>query len=73
MKAKHQKSATKVMISIYSSRAKVAAIPLDSSQTVTAKCYTENCLPKVLKNLLENRTNEELHPSLFSSDLAPCD
>jgi len=45
VKANQQKSATKVMMSVFFTRDEViAAIPLGKGQTVTAKWYTETCL-----------------------------
>lgn len=72
IKAKQQKSATKVMLSVYFTKSKVvAAIPLKKGQTVTAKWYTEDCLPIVFKNLLEHRKNEELRRYFLHHDNAP--
>ena len=72
VKSKQQKSAAKVMMSVYFTRSKiVAAIPLEKGQTVTAKWYTEECLPKVFKNLLENRKKEDLRRYFLHHDNAP--
>jgi len=72
IKAKQQKSATKVMLSVYFTKSKVvAAIPLKKGQTVTANWYTEDCLPIVFKNLLEHRKNEELRRYFLHHDNAP--
>lgn len=72
VKARQQKSATKVMISIYFTSEKVVAvIPLETGQTVTGKWYTENCLPQVFENLLGNRKKEDLRRYFLHHDNAP--
>lgn len=72
VKAKQQKSATKVMMSVYFTREKVvAAIPLEKGQTVTAKWYTETCLPEVFQSLLGKRQKKELRRYFLHHDNAP--
>lgn len=72
VKAKQQKSATKVMMSMYFTRAKmVAVIPLKTGQTVTANWYTETCLPQVFQNLLGHRQKEDLRRYFLHHDNAP--
>lgn len=72
VKGKQQKSATKVMMSVYFTSAKiVAVIPVETGQTVTANWYTQTCLPEVFKNLLENKKKAELRRYFLHHDNAP--